>query len=94
MVADVMAREKLSEVYDQLINDTMNYFNDEGVNVVYCLVNENNPLLKSLKKHGFINCKTDAAFSIFPLEEPSHFQSIMEYPTNKFQYLYGDYDEV
>ena len=89
-----MARGKVSDVYDQLIDNAMKYFNEEGVNLVAFMVNKNNPILKSLKKHGFINSRAGSAFSVFPLKDPSHFQSINEYPASKFQYLYGDFDEV
>ena len=94
IVADIVARSERPEVNDLLIADAVDYFDEHGVNAAYSLAIKNNPIAKSLRKHGFINSRTVLSFTLFPLTEPSQLQSIVAKPAGKYHFLYGDFDEV
>jgi hypothetical protein len=76
---------------EALILDSVNYFDDHGVNLISYWIVKNHPYERLLKRHGFLDSRKDNRVSAAPMKELDNFSSAS---ADRFLFQYGDSDWI
>ena len=94
-VVDLLTLPDRLDVAEALVADAIRHFDEQNVNIVNCLVVENHPHEKILKRYGFINSRFKVQIFMRPSSEMVNILRRLEGShSEKIYFSYGDIDSL
>lgn len=94
-VVDLLTIPDRLDVAEALVADAIRHFDEQNVNIVNCLVVENHPHEKILKRYGFINSRFKVQIFMRPSSEMVNILRRLEGShSEKIYFSYGDIDSL
>ena len=91
-IVDLITPPDRIGVADALIQDAVNYFDRDGINIVNFQMIKNHTYLSVLKKHGFLDGRVKFNLFYRPAGETDVIQGIEMSPPSKLLISWGDHD--
>jgi len=94
-MVDLLTLPERVDVAEALVADAIRYFDEQNINIVNCLVVENHPYEKILKRYGFINSRYKIQIFMRPSSEIANTLKKLERTySEKIYFSYGDIDSL
>jgi len=93
-VVDLLTLPNRLDVAHALVADAVDYFANNNINVIYCLVIKHHPYQTSLERNGFVTRREEAPFfykESAKVEEPRKFK--IDSP-GRIHFAYGNFDAI
>ncbi len=94
-MVDLLTLPERVDAAEALVADAIRYFDEQNINIVNCLVVENHPYEKILKRYGFIDSRFRIQiFMRLSSEMASILKKIERSDSEKIYFSYGDIDSL
>jgi GNAT superfamily N-acetyltransferase len=94
-IVEIKSIQNRPEVTNSLIEEALNYFDEQNINIIQCLVIDDYPYKKALGEHNFLNSRRNI-YSYYEILKPINqdIQLFQQSPPNKIDMPFGFYDWI
>jgi hypothetical protein len=91
---DLLTLPNRLDVTNALVEDAVNYFDGNNINIIICLIIKNHPYKAILKRHGFITRRERIPLSYREYAEIEELRKLETGSPSSIHFAYGDLDVI
>ena len=93
-IADVLASPNRLDVVDSLLNEVVNYFDDQNINMSRCYCFENHPYQRIYQKYGFVPYMKEGYYLLLTEDLGKPTDTLQKTSVKKTYTSFGDEDSI
>jgi len=93
-IVDLLAIPQRLDIADTLVADAVNYFDENDINAIFCLVVKNHPYERIFKKYSFLEGRKKPNIFYNALKLKAKLSDLRMASASKVHFSYGDRDSI